>query len=124
MGTAIDKNVDLVIYKTLTNIRATEYAKEKKSKPKESDYTVGNFTRYFLRQVNNSFAKIIEIDKEQFNKFKTEPFYINVDILWKITGDAQSIINTNLKIIIDADKKLPGIKDLLQNKLLEFAKLS
>jgi len=123
MATPIDKNIDAVIYRALAKPKALEFAKEKKPKVKKEDYDIGHFTRYFLRQVNNTFAKIIEVDKAQFNKFKSEPFYINLDINWKLTGSAQSIANTNLNILIEADKKLPGIRELLQNKLLEFAKL-
>jgi uncharacterized protein YydD (DUF2326 family) len=123
MATPVDKNIDLEIYKKLANPKALEFANEKKPKIKKEDYDIGHLTRYFLRQVNNEFAKILEVNKAQFNKFKLEPFYINLDFEWKITGDIQDIVDTNFNIIVDAEKKMPGIKDLLQNRLLEFAKL-
>jgi len=123
MATPIDKNIDKVIYERLMNPKKLEFAKEKKPKVKKEDYDIGHFTRYFLRQVNNVFAKIVEVEKAQFNKFKNEPFYIKLDIEWKITGGAQEITSTNFNIIVEADKKMSGIRELLQNKLLEFAKL-
>jgi len=124
MATQIDKNIDKVIYEKLAESKKLEFATEKKPKMKKEDYDVGHFTRYFLRQVNNPHSKIIEVDKAQFNKFRSEPFYINLEINWKITGKPQDIANTNFNILEVADKKMPGIKQTLQNKLLEFAKLS
>ncbi|GJQ43814.1 MAG: hypothetical protein JETCAE03_33120 [Ignavibacteriaceae bacterium] len=123
MPTPIDKNIDAVIYKELANPKKMEFANEKKPVLKQADYDRGYFTRYFLRQVNNPLSKILEVDKAQFNKFKSEPFYINLDMNWKLTGDLQSIIDTNYNILVESDKKLPGIKKLLENKLLEFTKL-
>jgi len=124
MATPVDKNIDKVIYEKLASPKKLEFAKEKKPKVKKEDYDAGHFTRYFLRQVNNRSAKIIEVDKGQFNKFKSEPFYINLELMWKITGTAQEISNTNFNIVSAADKQMPGIKEALQNKLLDFAKLS
>jgi len=123
MPTPIDKNIDAVIYKELANPKKMEFANEKKPVLKQADYDRGYFIRYFLRQVNNPLSKILEVDKAQFNKFKSEPFYINLDMNWKLTGDLQSVIDTNYNILVESDKKLPGIKKLLENKLLEFTKL-
>ena len=90
--------ITIQIYKKLTNAPANDYAKEKKTLPKEADYNNGYFTRYFLRQVNNPKSKILEVDTAQFNKFQSDPFYSNLSIKWKITGNTDNIINTNLNI--------------------------
>ena len=71
MATQIDKNIDKVIYNALAKPNKMKFAKAKKPEVKDSDYDIGHFTRYFLRQVNNPSSKIIETDKGQFNKFKT-----------------------------------------------------
>lgn len=124
MPTPIDKNIDVVIYKNLTKFKKLEFAIEKKTKPTEKDYKNGYMLRYFLRQVNNVQSKIIEVDKSQFTKFKNEDFYIKLEIKWKITGELQEIIDTNLNIINIANKTIAGIKNLLENKLLEYSKFS
>jgi len=123
MPTPIDKNIEVVIYKNLAKPEELEFAKEKKEKPTDKDYKNGYMVRYFLRQENNPQAKILEVDKSQFNKFKNEAFYIKLDIQWKITGNVDSITNTNLNILNSAEEILPGIKLLLQNKLIEYARL-
>lgn len=120
----IDKYIDISIYKNLAKPEKLEFAKEKKNAPTKKDYDNGFMMRYFLRQINNPQSKIIEVDKSQFNKFKLEDFYIKLEIKWKITGSIEEITNINLNILNQYDKKLPGIKSLLENKLIEYSKSS
>lgn len=116
------EKIEIELYNILLN--KTEYPKKYavQSFPdiEKEDTIRGWINRYFLRQSNNKFANIIEVNESDFNQYKNDPFYKNIKIRWKIIGNKEHIFNYNLKEINDADKEMPGIKSKLENKLLEY----
>lgn len=110
------------IYKLISGIEEFKFAKDTYPVVKDSDYNNGYFMRYFFRQVNSPFSKILEVDKKQWISFKNEPFYTRVELKWLISGKKEYVYSSNLKSITQADKVLPGIKKLLENNLLQFYK--
>ena len=115
-------NVDIEIYKQISGSQQFKFAKEKYPVLRDSDYTLGYFTRYFFRQANSPKSRIFEIDKKQWISFKNDPFYIRVELKWLISGKEEYVYTSNLKSIKEADKTIPGIKSLLENNLLQFYK--
>ncbi len=73
--------------------------------PIEEDYQRGYMHRYFIRKRNDIGAPIIEIDKEQYEKYESKdeginPFlYKAVHIKWKISGPKEDVLGPNGKII-------------------------
>lgn len=110
------------VYKLISNEKEFKFAEEKYPVLKDSDYKQGYFMRYFFRQVNSPFSKILEVDKKQWISFKKDPFYSKVELKWLISGKKDYVYSSNLKSIIHADKSMPGIKKLLENNLLQFYK--
>lgn len=108
------------IYNEINKKQQKKYAIEKKCIVTSEDIKRGWINRYFLRQVNNESARILEIDKQQYNNFKFDPFYINITFRWKITGIKQNIYDINLKVLYDVDSEFPGILNKLKNNLLEY----
>jgi len=115
------QKTEIELYNFLKNITSpNKYAIEKLPKIKKEDTKRGWIDRYFLKQSNNIHARIIEIDKTQFNKFKNEPFYDNINIRWKITGNKLEIADVNSRVLEDANDDFNGILNKLQNDLLKF----
>lgn len=110
------------IYNVLVNIEKSKYPTEKYPIIKDIDYKNGFIYRYFIRQSNSKNHPIIEIDNKQWNQFKNNKMYVTVKTKWYISGNREYVYNSNLRLITEADKKLPGIKDLLENNLLQFYK--
>ena len=70
----------------------------------QSDADQGFITRYFVRQTNDS-SLIVEIDKNQYTRFKTNPRFITSQINWKIIGKLNTVTYQN-------GANLYGVKDL------------
>ena len=95
----------------------------------QTDINNGFVTRYFVRHI--STKAITEIDKKQYEQFKTNNFYETIDFPWIITGFANNIVATDNQIIYGTqhknvvttqfyDKKLPGLSRYLPNPLEYF----
>ena len=54
--------------------------------PNDKDYKIGFIYRYFVRKRNEPTGIISEISKEMYDKFSDSPFFIAVQMRWKITG--------------------------------------
>ena len=109
------------LYNALKNIKSpNKYVKREFPKIKKEDIERGWINRYFFRQTNNINAQIIETNESQYNSFINNPFYQNIKIRWKITGDRLKIAEVNLKELTDADKKFKGLKKEFENKLLKY----
>ena len=89
--------------------------------PSDMDYQTGYITRHFIQKVNDENAFIYEISSDDITNYNNSPFYIWVDLDWKISGDRQSIIDANKKSVIFASKRLPKIGLYLPN-YLQFSK--
>lgn len=94
----------------------------------QADVLNGYITRYFVRPVNDN-TLIYEIDSKQYERFKTNPRFIAVQLKWKIVGEKETIVNTygarvvgvkdfNMKSVANADLTFDGltyyISDYLQ----------
>jgi len=102
--------------------------------PSTSDYKRGWFSRYFARQANVLDATYYEIDEAQFTGIDggQKPFYVGVQLRWKISGPEYDVIdnftmriiepgvfNTNDRSIKLLESSHPLLKFRLQN-LIEF----
>jgi len=109
-------------------------------RPTDADYKAGKITRYFARQRNGTTFKIMEISKQTHddlvNNTKGANFALwkSISIFWQISGPLHNerinnittragIIDTNQRILDQAEKSFIGIKQYL-NDLKQFAKVS
>jgi hypothetical protein len=100
------------------------------TKPKvtKTDIQRGSVVRYFAKGISKH--NVVEIDAEQYDIFKNNPYYTTVKLPWIIKGNlfpsvkngipVLSIEEQNRKIIDFYAKRMPELKRKLKN-LLEFA---
>jgi hypothetical protein len=112
----------ITIYNQITSNPSFEFATHTLPTIKKTDYDVGYIDRYFLRQVNNPVAQIIEVNKKQWTTFLSNKFYTRVSLRWKISGRRDTVISSNRKSLVEASKVIPGILAMLENNLLQFYK--
>lgn len=108
--------------------------------PKPTDYKAGKITRYLARQRNGTTFKIMEISQQTYNDLTTNSNGSNfalwkaISIFWQISGPLRNerinnittragIIDTNQRILDNAEKNFIGIKQYLSD-LQQFAKVS
>jgi len=108
--------------------------------PTEADYKKGKITRYFARQRNGTTFKIMEISQQTYTDLTTNKNGSNyslwkaTSIFWQISGPLRNerinnittragIIDTNQRIVDQAEKNFVGIKQYLSD-LQQFAKVS
>lgn len=100
--------------------------------PLQSNYDEGVITRYFVQLRDTPGSPIFEVDREVFFKFNNSVFYKGVSINWRISGELEdsytiegafvpSVITSNKRAIIEAEKILPEINLYLVN-LKQFYK--
>lgn len=76
--------------------------------------------RYFIKSVND-VDNIVEIDKFQYEIFKSNPRFATAKILWKIVGNKETtelpsgaknfgVSDLNLGAVVEADLTFKGIK--------------
>jgi hypothetical protein len=107
-------------------------------KPTEEDYKKGKITRYFARQRNGTQFKLMEIDQETYDNLSNNRGGLNfslwkvISIFWQISGPLRDervnnirtragIIDTNQRILDNAEKNFVGIKQYLTD-LTQFAR--
>lgn len=107
-------------------------------KPTEEDYKKGKITRYFARQRNGTKFKIMEIDQQTYDNLSNNRGGLNtslwkvISIFWQISGPLNDqkvngirtragIIDTNQRVLNNAEKNFIGIKQYLTD-LKQFAK--
>ena len=76
----------------------------------------GTIKRFFARRNDDISQRIFEIKEQQFGMDSI--FYDKVSLSWKLNGSEEDIKLRNTRALEEADKTLPGIKDLLNP--LEF----
>lgn len=89
--------------------------------PNNNNYVVGYIIRYFIQKANDENSYIYEIDKSSFIDFVENPFYVTVQLNWRIKGTADEVIKSNKKSINIFYEKMPSLKLYLPN-LLQFHK--
>jgi len=107
-------------YKSIKEQDLGKQAVEKFLKISSIDIKRGWVERYFVRQVNNIKARIIEVDKQEYNELKSNPFYIGIIIRWKITGNKSNVIKTNAGISVKRNKEFPGLDNKLRKDFLKY----
>lgn len=120
--------------KLATLIDPTPYT----SKPTEEDYKKGKITRYFARQRNGTQFKIMEINQQTYDNMVNNRGGLNtsiwkvISLFWQISGPLRDervnnirtragIIDTNQRVLDNAEKNFIGIKQYLTD-LKQFAK--
>lgn len=106
--------------------------------PTEANYKAGKITRYLARQRNGTTFKIIEISQQTYNDLTTKSNGSNyalwkaISIFWQISGPLRNerinnittragIIDTNQRVLDNAEKNFIGIKQYLTN-LTQFSR--
>jgi hypothetical protein len=106
--------------------------------PTSSDYGKGFIIRYFIKKINSK-GYVIEISPDEYNSVVNGTsnydvsFYQVVDILWKITGPLETkrlsqydiragIVDTNKRLVEQANKTFLGITDFIGGDYTKFAK--
>ena len=106
-------------------------------KPTLEDYKKGKITRYFARQRNGTQFRIMEIDQTTYDNLSNRKGGLNyslwkvISIFWQISGPLRDIrvgnirtragiIDTNQRVLDNAEKDFIGIKQYLTN-LEQFA---
>jgi hypothetical protein len=101
-------------------------------KPTEEDYKRGKITRYFARQRNGTQFRIMEIDQTTYDNLSNRKGGLNyslwkvISIFWQISGPLRDIkvnnirtragiIDTNQRVLNNAEKDFIGIKQYLTN---------
>jgi hypothetical protein len=107
-------------------------------RPTDIDYEAGKITRYLARQRSGTTFKIMEIDKATYDAFQNNNTKENyalwkpISIFWQISGPLRNerinnittragIIDTNQRVLDNAEKNFIGIKQYLTN-LTQFSK--
>ena len=107
-------------------------------RPTEKDYKVGRITRYIARQKGGTQFRVMEINKTTFDNLTKQRGDLNysvwraISIQWQISGPLNDelvngikvrpgIIDTNEKVLNQAEKNFIGIKQYLSN-LTQFAR--
>jgi len=100
--------------------------------PTEADYKVGRITRYIARQKGGTQFRVMEIDKNTYDNLTKQRGDVNystwraISIQWQISGPLNDelvngikvrpgIIDTNEKVLNQAEKNFIGIKQFLSN---------
>jgi len=132
------KNNDVKKYISLRGQTNFNTPVEKLILPTESDYDIGWFNRYFIKQRN--YSKIIEVNKQQYDSLKATrsgvngKLYKGAQLIWKLTGSRnniykndviihQGISDTNKRTITKKNDELSGLSGYLLN-YLQFSRIT
>ena len=96
--------------------------------PTDSDYTTGEFTRYFTKKSNQNIY--YEISKEDYTKLTNKDqtikwqLYQPISVIWQLVGDKQEVYkaNKNTVRIIEHKQKLPGFSKIFREDYLQYYK--
>ena len=79
--------------------------------PVESDYRIGEITRYFTQRGNNTNSEIFEISKEDFQDKNN--LYKYTSFQWRISGTREEVIRENQGTIRSQQREYPNITKVL-----------
>lgn len=88
--------------------------------PTVNDYKLGEFQRYFMKQINNlSFTEISKIDYNALvnrNETYLWPLYTPISIPWEISGNKDQIQQTNKRITLltEQQSKVYGFSKFIE----------
>lgn len=86
--------------------------------PTESDYKVGEYIRYFAKKTNEN------IYYETQTQFASNSLYIGFEIPWLLTGDKETVYNTNRRMVLLKEQQLQisGLGFFLRDNYIKFYK--
>ena len=102
------------LYSNYTSIKSVirqPYPKPTPIKPTESNYRIGEITRYFTQSGNDKSKPVFEISKEDFNNRNS--LYNYTTFQWRISGKKEEVIRDNSVTIQDLQVDYPGINKVL-----------
>jgi len=93
--------------------------------PTSQEYSVGYFPRYFAKQVNAMI--FIEIDKKTFDNMSSHndaylwQLYKTISLPWQISGNIETVINTNRKVVkLEEKNGFTGLSLFLKENYVKF----
>ena len=98
-------------YKDLTTLIRTPYPKTTPSKPSDSDYSIGEITRYFTQVANDKSKPIFEISAKDFGNQNS--LYRYTDFQWRISGTKREVTRDNQRTINVLEREYNGISKKL-----------
>ena len=94
-------------YSDLTSNSKDKYPEGIIPIPKDSDYRIGSFTRYFTQLANDPTADIFEISEEDNDQQNNLFRYINFK--WRISGTKSEVTRDNQKTMNNINSDFVGI---------------
>lgn len=99
--------------------------------PDSTNYDIGFIERYFIQKANDKNGQVYEVSLDTYDKYVANPYWINVNLKWRITGPLDIVFKENgdvadkgvqnsNKLALDiAAEKIKNIRLYLPN-LLQF----
>lgn len=89
----------------------------------QQDVVIGKITRYFTYRLSSN--EVVEIDSDQYNLFKDNPYYVTVKLPWVIRGNLHTMVaagypvlsveEQNRRIVNFYSNTIPQLKRKLRN---------
>ena len=98
-------------YINTTTPERQDYPKTTPMVPTESDYRIGEITRYFTQRGNNTNSEIFEISKDDFDNQNN--LYKYTTFQWRISGTREEVIRENQGTIRSEQREYPNITKVL-----------
>ena len=98
-------------YTAIKSTRRQTYPKTTPMVPTESDYRIGEITRYFTQRANNPNSVLFEITKKDSENENSLYKYTVFD--WKISGTREEVIRENQGTIRSQQREYPNITKVL-----------
>ena len=98
-------------YKDLASLTRTPYPKTTPAKPTESDYEIGEITRYFTQVANDKTKPIFEISAKDFGNQNS--LYRYTEFQWRISGTKEEVAKDNQITIYDLELEYKDISKKL-----------
>ena len=98
-------------YKDLASLTRTPYPKTTPAKPTESDYEIGEITRYFTQVANDKSKPIFEISAKDFGNQNS--LYRYTEFQWRISGTKEEVARDNQITIYDLELEYKDISKKL-----------
>ena len=94
--------------------------------PTNDDYTIGEFQRYFLKKRNE--IQYLEVNVETYLNYSNQvpgvqwQLYLPISIPWELTGDYDSVYNTNRNIVLlkESQLKIVGFVNYFRNQYTKY----
>ena len=98
-------------------------------KPKQSDYKLGEFERYFLSKTNE--IKFLEVNEFTYNQYLNQnsnvayQLYQPIKLSWELTGIEDEVYKVNYKTVerVQTNQQLRGFVEYFRGKFSKFFKI-